>query len=222
MENRWIEDRLNELGSKKIDLAERLGLAPSRITEIIRGERLVKVKEMPVLAHFLNMRPVEVFEHLSGTARGVRMSGDHLPILGTVEAGCWQKKLMWDKEHPDTVSLPIPQKYKACRVFALSVKGDSMDLVYPDGSIVLCVSVCDIDREPSAGERVIVQRTNKDGEIETTVKELVQDKSNRRFLVPRTTSPEHQSPLEIEADNSETVEVLAVVVASFQIETQSA
>ena len=57
--------------------------------------------------------------------------------------------------------------------FALKVVGPSMDLMYPDGTIILCVRYADLGRLPESGERVVCQRRDDQGLVEATVKEFV-------------------------------------------------
>ncbi len=60
MEQNWIADRLAELGKKKSELAQALGLPPTRISEILRGRRDVHVSELLPLARCLDMDPMTV------------------------------------------------------------------------------------------------------------------------------------------------------------------
>lgn len=60
MEQTWIADRLIEIGKKKAELAQALGLPPTRISEILRGRRDVHVSEVLPLARFLGMDPMTV------------------------------------------------------------------------------------------------------------------------------------------------------------------
>lgn len=60
MEQNWIADRLAELGKKKSELAQALGLPPTRISEILRGRRDVHLAELLPLARCLEMDPMTV------------------------------------------------------------------------------------------------------------------------------------------------------------------
>ena len=60
MERQWINHRLIEVGKSKAQLASALGLAPSRITEILNSKREIKVTEIPLLADFLELSVSEV------------------------------------------------------------------------------------------------------------------------------------------------------------------
>lgn len=60
MEQTWIADRLAELGKKKLELAQALGLPPTRVSEILRGRRDIHVSELLPLARCLEMDPMTV------------------------------------------------------------------------------------------------------------------------------------------------------------------
>lgn len=60
MEQTWIADRLAELGKKKLELAQALGLPPTRVSEILRGRRDIHVSELLPLARCLDMDPMTV------------------------------------------------------------------------------------------------------------------------------------------------------------------
>ena len=103
--------------------------------------------------------------------------------------------------------------------FGLKVEGDSMDLLYPPGSILECVRYWG-DRPIPNGRRVIVQRTRTDGEVETTVKEYMEDKDGVVWLVPKSSNPAYQAPFRCDQPEPGIVDVrvIALVVASIRTE----
>ena len=110
------------------------------------------------------------------------------------------------------VAAPIRER------FGLRVVGDSMDIIYPPGSILECVRYS--GQDITSGKRVIVQRVRDDDRVETTVKEYIVDAAGVPWLVPRSSNPALQAP--IRADKPEpgivTVEIFAIVVASIRPE----
>lgn len=60
MEQFWIAERLADLGKKKAELAQALGLPPTRVSEILRGRRDIHISELLPLARFLEMDPMTV------------------------------------------------------------------------------------------------------------------------------------------------------------------
>lgn len=65
----WIKDRLKGLrakGKNQTGLGRALGLEPARVTEIIQGNRQIKIPEIPKLAEYLEMEMHEVFTAIGG------------------------------------------------------------------------------------------------------------------------------------------------------------
>jgi phage repressor protein C with HTH and peptisase S24 domain len=144
--------------------------------------------------------------------------GPRLFVVGEVAAGVFKEA--WKLDEADweaftgrpAVDAPVRDR------FGLQVAGDSMDLLYPPGTILECVNYYGDEPIPS-GKRVIVQRTKLDGTIEATVKELVRDAEGVEWLVPRSSNPMHQA---FRGDaptlGIARVEVIAIVVASIRPE----
>lgn len=61
----WVSTRIAELGKKKKDLAEALGLPHTRISDIINGNRALKVTEVQPFADFMNMSYMDVINRFS-------------------------------------------------------------------------------------------------------------------------------------------------------------
>lgn len=114
------------------------------------------------------------------------------PIKGEVQAGVWTDVWEHDDAEAEFVSLPVSSRYAHFPVFALRVAGPSMNQLYPDGSIIVCVRYSDLGRLPKPSERVVCVRRNKAGLYEATVKELVIDDEGHARLLPRSDHPEHQ------------------------------
>ena len=103
--------------------------------------------------------------------------------------------------------------------FGVRVEGDSMDLLYPPGTILECARYW--GNEPiRTGKRVIVQRTKADGTVETTVKEYNEDQSGTVWLLPRSSNPAFQAPIRANERDATIVDIriIAVVIASVRYE----
>lgn len=107
------------------------------------------------------------------------------------------------------VSAPLQRR------FGLRVVGDSMNEVYPPGTILECVAYNGEVEIPS-GKRVIVVRTKHDGSVEATVKELVRSQDGVEWLRPRSTHPLFQAFRGDQPGEEEivSVEIVGIVVAS--------
>jgi len=83
MERQWINHRLLEIGKSKAQLASALGLAPSRITEILNSKREIKVTEIPLLADFLELSVSDVMLNIFPKRR-VQLDTHPTVITGTL------------------------------------------------------------------------------------------------------------------------------------------
>lgn len=138
-------------------------------------------------------------------------------IKGKVQAGVWMSAVHYEPEDWVPVSLPVPPEYENCDPFILKVAGDSMDEVYPDGTLITCVATMNLNREVRHQERVIVERRDADGRVELTVKEYRAD-GPRKWLVARSTRPEFAGAIEMIRQTTDTLQVVAVVVAAYRFE----
>jgi len=105
--------------------------------------------------------------------------------------------------------------------FGLRVVGDSMNEVYPPGTILDCISFDPFHSDGIANKkRVIVQRTRYDGGIETTVKEYFRDDDGIEWLVPKSHNPAFQAPFRCDepGEGIEQIAIIGIVVASIQPE----
>lgn len=179
------------------------------------------------------------------TAAAPMASDSHLlpvglrPVMvrGEVEAGSWREAAEWPQSEWFVVPAPATGRYAHLPQFGLVVRGPSMNLLYPEGSIIICVRLIDLQRRPNNGERVVVE-AHRAGLTEATVKEY-REEDGKAWLVPRSSSPGHQKPIELPArafewglaektstfthehqlsDSTDEITVTALVVASFRPE----
>jgi repressor LexA len=115
-------------------------------------------------------------------------------VIGKVRAGDWVEALEWPQTDWYAIDSPMDERFNGVRRFALEVHGPSMNQVYAEGDIIICVRYGDIGREPRSKERVVVQRLNDQGMIEATVKEFVIEDDGSVWLWPRSSHPEFQQP----------------------------
>jgi SOS-response transcriptional repressor LexA len=115
---------------------------------------------------------------------------DRIELVGEVQAGAWREaeQLCYD----DRLNFPVPvdQRYPRIRRFALKVLGNSMDLLYPEGTILICAAFEEINRQPRHGDIVIVQRMRQ-WATEATCKELIV-RNDEVILQPRSSDKKHK------------------------------
>jgi phage repressor protein C with HTH and peptisase S24 domain len=131
-------------------------------------------------------------------------------IIGVVQAGMWAEIVDYGN---DVGEIPVfLPKYASANLFALTVRGTSMNRVFPDGTTVIVCPVAEAGVRD--GSFVVVQR--RDGnKVETTLKQVVQAAAGIE-LWPRSDDKAHQKPIRITraADSDIGAEIIGVVVAS--------
>jgi repressor LexA len=146
--------------------------------------------------------------------RGLRPVTRYVPVVGQVQAGLWAE-IPDDEPDPDEVLPVVLQGFEGARLFALRIRGSSMDKVYPEGTMVIVCPAAEIGvRE---GDHVVVRR-RKGMLAETTLKEVVQE-AGGISLWPRSNDPKFQEPLRLSSvrDADEGPEIIGVVVSSYTI-----
>lgn len=118
----WIRQGLEPKDKTQSGLARHLGLAHPQISELLRGNRRLKVDEVPKIAAYLGLPPPADIV---------------VPIVGTVQAG--GDMIIRDVEEGYLGEAPLPYGADPVHTVAVEVRGDSMggriengDLVYYD------------------------------------------------------------------------------------------
>lgn len=198
--------------------AEAMGMPVATYIQHENGSRGFPADRAARYAKFFRTTPEWLIYGKASKDKVVTL-GPSLFVIGEVQAGVF--KQAWQKERdeweaftgrPDLIA-PIQER------FGLRVAGDSMNLVYPEGTILECVYYHGREIIPS-GKRVIVQRVRSDGQVEATVKELMRNEDGAEWLVPRSTNPiYHAFRGDQPGENDiERVEIIGVVVASTRLE----
>ena len=119
-----------------------------------------------------------------------------LVVRGAVQAGVWRDAIEWPEADWQTFTISglSPKPNAAQPAFGLLVQGLSMNLVFPPGTILVCVRYADLGIAPSAGDHVICQQRQRTGLVEATIKELIHCPSGW-WLRPHSVSPAHQQAI---------------------------
>jgi SOS-response transcriptional repressor LexA len=136
-------------------------------------------------------------------------------VAGHVEAGIWREAVEWDQSDWYSVDVPVAQRFRG-RAKALEVRGNSMNIEYPSGSIATWIDMLDF-RPPQDGDDVVVYMTRYDGMIEATLKRYrVLD--GKVWLWPDSTDPLHQTPVNVEAPGDDIAEIVVkgIVTGSYR------
>jgi len=214
--------RLKELRKKKgltqEQMADRAGLSTAHYNRLENATRPVNTHWLTIFGGILNVSPAVLLGEPDSEGIG-KVQVQSITVRGAVQGGSWVEALEWDL--PDRYDVVVPElPREAQNAYGLKVQGPSMNMEYPDGSVVICVPLLDFWRDLKSGDHVIVERRDN-GSVEGTVKELQIDTEGHAWLWPRSTDPMHQQPLETgwppsDSDTDTEVAVTAVVVGSYR------
>lgn len=204
-------------GKNQTEFGERLGVTQGTVSRWEKGA----TPEPQHLSALADMAGMELRDFLGVNQPGSVFlnAGQRLMVKGIVAAGVWVHAFELPQEDWTPYTGGAHVKVDPSRRFGLRVEGDSMNMIYPHGTILDCVSTFDTE-PPKSGQRVIVTRERSDGDLEATVKEFVVDDDGRNWLVPRSTNPAFQRPIPLDEPDGDVVEtrIIALVVGSYRPE----
>lgn len=158
-----VKQRMKEMGVTQTQLARELGLNQSAISNLLKGDRQVKVHEAAEIENFLDMvsSPAVAF----------------VPVIGISSAGNWREAVILPMRR-----IPMPTDLAGPRAFAVELAGDSMNEVLIDGAYI----VVDPDQTQLYNDRVYLI---ENAEHETQVKLY---RGNPSRFEPRSSNDTHK------------------------------
>lgn len=162
-----IKAELTRRGMSQRDLAQAIGMDENHLSKALAGKRQFKVPEMDAIRA----------ELIPEEDASDRMALRSLPVLGQVPAGGFQPSEQRGGRRVIVTDPDVPP-----RAYGLIVRGDSMDLIVPDGSTVI---IDPDDKQLWPGYRYVIR--SADGA--TTFKEYQEGPAR---LVPCSSNPEHR------------------------------
>lgn len=196
-------------------LAQLLSVEQPTVQRWEKGSREPSLEKLQEIAAALG---VDLSELL--TKDSIVPIGPRLYVKGEVAAGAWREAFEMPEDDWQAFHGRPDVRANVQHRFGLRVVGDSMNLLYPEGTILECVSTFG-HAEAMPGKRVVILRKRKDLKYEATVKELVLDGKGQLWAVPKSTNPIHQAiRLNGKSDDPDILEtrVAAVVVAATILE----
>ncbi|NBN62810.1 helix-turn-helix domain-containing protein [Microvirga tunisiensis] len=198
-----------ERGMTQAQVAALIGLDLTNYNRLENGKTELTYSRMQQLAKLLHVDPVDLLTNRGGTRT--------VAVRAHVQAGSWSEATEWPEEDWYEVSVPDADDLRGHELYAAETRGTSMDKVYPEGTVVVFAAL----RDPSdmqVGRRYIVERQRADGLREATVKTLAQDAAGKFWLMPESTDPRHQAPIELNGGEEDRILILGRVVYSVRRE----
>lgn len=225
MTQNWLSDRLRTLKKDKKGLAEFLGMNQQHVNNLASGKSLTP-ERLTKLAEYLETDVLSLLNFFSSDNKYgkqpqfIEKQTETIPVIGYVQAGLWQEASQWDQSDFKPIYMPTDERFKGKRIYALEIRGNSMNLIYPPGSCVVCVSAEDyyeVVGEISSGKKVIVRRVNPmDGSVEATVKQYVKNEYGT-FLMPHSTDTSF-TPIKVDDGSCGDTKITGVVIGAFRKE----
>ncbi|EHD14116.1 hypothetical protein CIN_09800 [Commensalibacter intestini A911] len=179
------------------------GLGIDFIRDLKRRQSRPKLENLQKLANYLDI-DINIFLKILDeniVMRDTPTSNSFFStiyIIGQIQAGQWTQATEWPKEDWIPFPFPMDTQYKDFPTFALKVKGDSMNLLYPEGSIVIAINFCDLGRNPENGECVVTIRRDPLTDCYEATLKVVQIRDDGSVLLwPRSDNPDFTKPIQL-------------------------
>lgn len=215
-----LRELIHERGITARALSKSIGDNPYLIRDILSGKSAnPRTDTISRIASQLGVPVSELItedEHIliSAPSAAIRRIRRRIPILGEVAAGIWKettpREIRDAEEHLDM----DVRGYETAQLYALRVVGPSMNRVYEPGTYVVVAPAAEAGLR--VGDHVIVER-RRNGFVEVTVKELAVDENGEALLWPRSTHPDHQTPVPYEPTGDDATTIVGVVVARYEV-----
>jgi SOS-response transcriptional repressors (RecA-mediated autopeptidases) len=135
-----------------------------------------------------------------------------IPLIGQVEAGAWREACQLPENDWEYINYSVNENYKNKKIFALRVHGNSMNKVFPEGTILICCDIYDYEKEITDGKYVIAEH-HKNDLCEATVKSYYRIDKDTVVLKPESTDPRYIDII-LREGKEEECQIKAVVISS--------
>ena len=124
-----------------------------------------------------------------------------IKVVGDVQAGAWMEALERSYDEPLEIYQKLSPRYREL-AFGLRVLGQSMNLKFPEGTILACALATEYGQAIKSRDYVIMLRRNGSGQVEATVKRYIVE-GKKHFLSPQSDDPRFQERYELPAPLSD-------------------
>lgn len=125
-----------------------------------------------------------------------------LRLVGDVAAGVWHEITETQDMEYERVPIAPDPRYPADAQYALKIRGNSVNLVAKDGTIVHCVDIAEAGIDVRDGDLVWVER-RRGGLVEATIKRIRKPNGTVE-LWPESDDPLHQEKLVLKGPKGDT------------------
>lgn len=212
-----VKARMDLLNVNAYQTAKKAGLGSSFVRDILRGRtRSPSTENLEKLALALETSIDYLRGKGSDNTLPIELPVVGLPVVSEINAGTWlEVTTMEDQSEPAIIPVANDPRFPRARQYALLVRGDSMDIDYPDGSYVTCVDFWDSGVPMKSGLHVHVERKRGGGQlVEITVK-VLEMVDGSFILTPKSTN-EKWKPFPVEGDDETEVVIKGLVTGGWR------
>lgn len=199
----WIAEALDKPGKSRTGLAKAMGIHPSGVTALMQGTRQLKLHEAQKAAAYLE---VSLPSSLLPAVQELPIS--YVEITGEAAGGVWAEPGL--RYRREVTSIPAEAGWPVDAIFALRVRGDSINRKAQDGDLVVCLDLTAAPRSPRPKDWVILER-KRGGLIETSVK-LVREQDGQVILSSFSDDPSFCETFSLTAVDGEELRIAAYVL----------
>ncbi|MCP5073475.1 MAG: LexA family transcriptional regulator [Rhodobacteraceae bacterium] len=206
-----IKSLRKSAGLTQNEVADRLGIHLTNYNRLENGKSDITASRMFELATIFECDAEQI---LFETPSDVRF----VPVRQAVQAGDWAEAPEWQPDDQFTVPIPDEPEFRKFRLHAAEARGPSMNLVYPERTIVIFTTLEDAQEDVEVDKRYVVERERADGFREATVKKLWRDDTGKFWLLPESDDPRYQEPIALNGEEGDTIRIVGRVVYSVRRE----
>ncbi len=212
--NAIIRKKREELKLSQSALGKLVGVSQQHIDRYEKGYP-IPLDKVLALSNILN---IEKWELLPEEFKPLT-SKKAIYKIGYVQAGKFNEACQLPESEWESIPFAANDDYKTARLFALGVRGDSMNLTFPpDRTTLICCPLEDwliVNPElPLEGKYIIAYCRRPDGTCEATVKKYTRIDDNTVILVAESSNPEIK-PIILQPDSNQ-YEIAAVVIGDMR------
>ena len=205
-----LKDVLREAGHPQEWLAEQLGVHWQTVNRWANSKPEITWSQAVEIAQVLDIDPLAVFAPMAALRR--------IRVAGALQAGVWTEGFDWPDEDCYEIGIPDRREYDAMMLYGAEVRGESMNQIYPPGTIVVIERRTFGPRDLLPGSRYHVEIQRRDATVENTLKRVKASGDGRLWLIPESDDPSFQAPIQIDATNGEHVSAVGRVIYSLRAE----
>lgn len=202
-------------GLTRSEAAERTGIRLKTLSAHEEGRNLLRGLSTMYSSRYARAYGVaEVWLTAGAGAPKPSSRGDSIPVpvRGILQAGVWRES--FELPPPDQFEVWIPRRpeIEFEPLYAGIVRGESMNRVYPDGTIVVMRRRIEDPRDLIPEKRYHVERQRPDGSVECTLKTVKRRADGSIWLVPESTDPAFQETIAVSSPTDGHVSFVGRVV----------